>query len=338
MGEHLLKILSRNKVMLLLALAVIFFVSLAVLANGKQKKEKINFTMAELFSEDTSIAQADLKFAELVKERTKGRIVIDVKFNAELGSEEESIAKVRNNEITMARVSATGLMEYSKTTRIFQIPFLFDTKDYLYENLNSKLGDDIYTELQENNLTPLCYLYNGKRNFCFTSRVENIEGFKGKKIRVNKAEMNLNYLNSLKANPVPLDPIEVSSAFEAKNLDGAEVDAEILKGTNIADYAKYILILNYKSIPACMVINSPAFENLSEDDRKIIKECAREASRWQWQAWEGKKEEFDYEIRKKGCIYVIPNDEEIEAFKKQAEDICTDAGWAMLKKYNLRFQ
>ncbi|NLW55046.1 MAG: hypothetical protein GX050_00230 [Firmicutes bacterium] len=68
---------------------------------------------------------ADLEFARLVKEKTNGRIEIEVYYGGTLyGSEPEAIEAMVMGELGFARVSAAPVADYEPELNAVQLPYL----------------------------------------------------------------------------------------------------------------------------------------------------------------------------------------------------------------------
>lgn len=67
-------------------------------------------TLAHGLSESHTVHIAMLQFAEEVKQKTNGRIIIKIFPNGQLGSETENLEQLQAGVIAMTKVSAPGLV------------------------------------------------------------------------------------------------------------------------------------------------------------------------------------------------------------------------------------
>ena len=94
--------------------AVSVILALVTILSSKQKTEKVpEFVLlyADNQAENYPTTLGDVQFANLVYKKTDGRIKIDVKYGAELGSEADVINQMKYGGIAFARVSCTQLAE-----------------------------------------------------------------------------------------------------------------------------------------------------------------------------------------------------------------------------------
>jgi TRAP-type C4-dicarboxylate transport system substrate-binding protein len=76
--------------------------------------EKIVFKLSESQPAGYPTTQADEEFARIVKERTKGRISIDVYPGAQLGDEKAAIEQVQIGALAFTRCSSAPMAQFAK--------------------------------------------------------------------------------------------------------------------------------------------------------------------------------------------------------------------------------
>ena len=106
-------------------------------------------TLAHGLSESHTVHIAMLQFAEEVKQKTNGRIIIKIFPNGQLGSETENLEQLQAGVIAMTKVSAPGLATYNDAYNTFGLPYIFSNIDEFYkidENINWNLYKDLFVE------------------------------------------------------------------------------------------------------------------------------------------------------------------------------------------------
>ena len=146
---------NRKIYVVIIALAVI--VSLlaglriyAWVSKGKNENSpQYVFLYAENQVEDYPTTLGAKKFADLVYERTDGRIKILVKYGAELGSEQQVIEQMEFGGIAFARVSLSQLAEYVPKMNVLQMPYLYTDSSHMWRVLGGEIGDAFLEETLE---------------------------------------------------------------------------------------------------------------------------------------------------------------------------------------------
>ena len=72
-------------------------------------------TLAHGLSETHTVHIAMTEFANMVEERTNGRIQVQIFPNGQLGSENENMEQLMAGVISMTKVSAPGLATYNES-------------------------------------------------------------------------------------------------------------------------------------------------------------------------------------------------------------------------------
>ena len=96
--------------------------------NGNQEAT-YNFTYAHAGATTHTTHLAAQKFADLVEEKSNGRIQITIYPNRQLGDEREIMENVINGTIDMASNSTPILTTVAPALEVLQLPFLLNTYD-----------------------------------------------------------------------------------------------------------------------------------------------------------------------------------------------------------------
>lgn len=120
---------------------------------------------AENQPEDYPTTQAALAFADLVAERTEGRVKVVVYSGGELGAEQSVIEQMQYGGIDFARVSLSQLAEYRPALSVLQLPFLYTDAPQMWRVLDGEIGDEFLSGLGAMDLVGLSWFDAGVRSF-----------------------------------------------------------------------------------------------------------------------------------------------------------------------------
>lgn len=95
-------------------------------------------TLAHGLSETHTVHNAMTQFADEVKEKTDGRIIINIFPNGQLGSETENLEQLQAGVIAMTKVSAPGLATYNEAYNTFGLPYIFNDTEDFYDIMDSE--------------------------------------------------------------------------------------------------------------------------------------------------------------------------------------------------------
>lgn len=128
----------KNKLVWLLAFtAMIFNISCV----RKKPDTEYVFTYAENHPKDYPTTLGAFEFAELVEEKSNGRIVIDVVYDGKLGDELSVIKQLKFGGIDFARASISPLSNEVSILNVLQMPYLYRDEEHMWNVLYSEIGE-----------------------------------------------------------------------------------------------------------------------------------------------------------------------------------------------------
>lgn len=292
-------------------------------------KPQYVFNYAENQPEDYPTTQGAYKFAELVKEKTEGRIEIKVHAGGVLGDEKTVIEQLQFGGVDFTRVSLSPLAEFVPKLNVLQMPYLYTGSEHMWEVLNGEIGQDFMNSFAGSNMIALSWYDAGARNFYNSVRpVKTLEDMKGLKIRVQESELMMGMVEALGANPTPMAYAEVYSGLQTGVIEGAENNWPSYESTSHYEVAKYITIDEHTRVPELQLISEATWKKLSEEDQKIIKECALESAEYEKQLWAEREKASEDKVREGGAEITELSEEEAAKFqaavKPMYEKFCGD--------------
>ena len=132
------------------------------------------------------------KFAELVDQKSKGRIKISVYSGAQLGSDQQMQAALRGGTQEFTAPSTATLANLIKEFGVFGLPFSFANEKQAYAVFDGPFGQSILAKLAEKDIIGLAYWENGFRHLTNNKReVKTLEDIKGLKIRTLESKIHV---------------------------------------------------------------------------------------------------------------------------------------------------
>lgn len=256
------------------------------------------------------------KFAELVGQKTNGRIKVEVYYGAQLGDEKSVIEQLQFGGIDFTRVSLSPLAEFSKTLNVLQLPYLYKDSDQMWRVLHGEIGDQFLESVGDAGFVGLSWYDAGARNFYNSKRpVKSLADMKNLKIRVQESAMMMDMVKALGANPTPMAYGEVYSSLQTGVIDGAENNWPSYESTSHFEVAKYFVLDEHTRVPEMQLISKVTMGKLSADDMKIIRECALESAKFEHEAWLKREKLSEEKVRAGGAIITTLSPEETKKFQ-----------------------
>ena len=177
---------------------------------------------AENQPKDYPTTQAALAFADLVAQRTDGRVKVLVYSGGELGAEQSVIQQMQFGGIDFSRVSLSQLAEYEPALSVFAAAVSLYRADQMWRVLDGTIGDEFLSTLESLELTGLSWFDAGVRSIYTRQKVTGLADLQGLTIRVQESDMMSEMITDLGAKPVKVVYSKVYAALHNGEIDGAE--------------------------------------------------------------------------------------------------------------------
>lgn len=297
--------------------AALMTMALSVTGCGKNTNVT-TFIMADVQEGDHPTALACDKFAELVEQKTNGRIKIEVYHGSTLGTEAEQLKQVAVDGIDFARISTSQVSNYCDDLKAFQALYLYDSEDSMWKVLDGALGNEFLTNkgLADNGVEGLCWFSGGSRNFYNNKKqVVSPSDLAGLTLRVNTDSM-FAFLDACNSSGVNVAYGDIYNSITAGVIDGAENNWPSYISTGHYEVAKYITVDEHTRIPEMIVASTEAMASISEKDQAIIRECAQQTAELQRKWMREYDEKAIKEAEKSGCQITYLTAEQVAEFQK----------------------
>jgi len=225
------------------------------------------------------------KFADLVRERTKGRINIKVYTSSSLmaGKQTNEFLILKQGVADFAFASTINWSSTINELNLFNLPFFFPDYQTLDAVKEGSVGKKIAALLEEKGVLFLGWGENGFREITNSKRaIHTPADLDGLKIRVVGTPAFIDTMKALGANPVNMNWGEAQVAFQQGVVDGQENPVVgVLIPVQIWQFHKYITLWHYVIDPLMLTVNQEVFQSFTPEDRKIVRAAAGEATNWQ---------------------------------------------------------
>jgi len=228
----------------------------------------------------------DEEFARLVKERSGGRIVIEVYPGSQLGEEKAVIEQVQFGAIDLTRVSISPLASFVPKLNAFQMPYLYRDSDHMWKVLKGDIGKELLASLEPFGFIGLGWFDGGARSFYNSKKpVRTPADLKGLKIRVQESELMMGLVRAFGAVPTPMPYGEVYSGLQTGVIDGAENNPPSYFSASHYEVAKYYTLDEHTMVPEIIIGSKISLGRLSKADQDLIKQAAFDAIDYQRAQW-----------------------------------------------------
>lgn len=298
------------------------FLLLSLLLTGctasRIQEPEFAFRFAENQALDYPTTVAARYFADLVAQRTDGRLRITVYAEAKLGDERSVVEQMAFGGIDFSRVNLSPLSEFDPALMMLQLPFLYRNDAHKWQVLESGIGDRYLEGLSSIGLAGLAWVDSGARSFYTRTPVRSLEDMKGLRIRVQESTLMESFVRSLGAIPVQLRYDQVLSALQTGKIDGAENNFPSYLSTGHFLVAPFVLTDEHTRVPEVIIASALTMQKLSESDQAVIRDAAKEAALYQRELWLAYDEAARAAVLEAGCVIQPLSAEKKQPFEAAA--------------------
>jgi len=253
-------------------------------------------------------AQGADHFAKLVAEKSGGDMEVQVFPSSQLGSQKDMTEGLIYGTIDMVLTGTADLGQFQPKMSLFDLPFLFKDREHAYKALDT-VGMELGKDLEPRGLKLLGYMENGIRHL--TNNVRPVKApadMAGLKIRVMSNKIYIETIKSLGGSPTPMAFGELYSAMQQGTVDGQENPSAHIYTKRFFEVQKYASLTAHAYAPEPVLISMITWSRLSDAQKAVIQEAAKEAIAWQRELSTKEDNEYWDKIKATGKIEVIEVD------------------------------
>ncbi|WP_241236199.1 DctP family TRAP transporter solute-binding subunit [Brevibacillus marinus] len=272
-------------------------------------------------SQSSSIAARD--FIKKVEERSNGRIQIDFFPNGALfPSDREGIEALQLGNVEMYISAAAPLASFNPKFMVFDLPFIFKSKEKAYEVLDGEIGQQLFKELESVGIKGLAFIENGYRHMSNNrGPITKPEDLKGLKFRTMESPVHTATFNAFGANASPFAFGELYTALQQNVYDAMESPISLYYTNKFYEVQDYLTLSGHFYAASVFLMNLDTYNSLPEDLRQIIDEEAAAYRDAQRKLATQQDEEWLEELKKNGMQVNELTPEQKDAFIQAAQPV-----------------
>lgn len=281
-------------------------------------------TLGHVIADGTPTDEGADKFAQLVDEASGGKIKIEVHPNSALGDNRAMIESVQQGTIDMVLPAVANLAAFTSSTKLFDMPFLFESDEHAEAVLDGEVGTQILSDLESAGLVGLAWWLQGWRELTTDNIAFHKAGdLNGAKIRVQDNEIHIATWKALGGSPTTLAFGELFTALQQGTIACEENPLSNIKLSGFSEVQNYVIMTNHVYDPIPVVMSKKTWDKLDPAAQEIIKKAALEARDWERDF----AAEYDANLLKEwepddnGPTVIIPTAEERAALREAVQPI-----------------
>ena len=252
--------------------------------------------------------EGSVKFAEIVKAKSNGRLEVQVAPAAQLGDDVPILTALRTGTVDFAANSQGAISSVVPEYSAFGMPFLFPTLQHAWKVLDGPVGKELAKASEAKGLVVLGYWDNGIRHVSNKVRpINSPADMKGLKIRTPPDATTIDIVQSLGGDAQQIKFSELYVALQQGVVDGQENPLMNIYSSKLYEVQKFISYTSHKYEMTPFVMSKRTLDRLPEADRKVIYEAAIEATAFNRKMSLESDEKLEGELKAKGIVFNRPD-------------------------------
>jgi tripartite ATP-independent transporter DctP family solute receptor len=207
-----------------------------------------------------------------IKEKTGGRVEIQIFPNSQLGSDTDTLSQLRAGAVEFFTLSGLILSTLVPSASINGIGFAFKDYGQVWPAMDGALGAFVRADIAKRGLYAFAKQWdNGYRQITSSTKpIRTPQDLSGFKIRVPPSPLWTGMFQAFGASPTSINFNEVYSALQTHIVDGQENPLAIIDTAKLYEVQKYLSVTNHMWDGFWFLANRRTWEALPADARAII--------------------------------------------------------------------
>lgn len=307
-----------RKIIIIILLISLVLAGCANSANEEDDQYILSVAMDS--PEDTVTYLYAEKFAQILDNKTKGRTKTYLYSNGQLGGDGEIAEGVQYGNISFVVQTTAPQVNFIPELAVFDLPNLFANVSIAREVFDGPFFDTISKYYEKNNIKLLGYADQGFRVMSSNVNINDIDDFKGIKVRTMENPYHLKYWEAIGANPTPMAFSEVYIGLQQGTIDAQENPVETIVSSRIYEQQDYIVETNHLLHTLSLIGSTEILERLPDEIEQLVYEAAEEATVWARETADSRVEDR-YDIITNSGTEIIKLDESLMEKMNQKSQI-----------------
>jgi C4-dicarboxylate-binding protein DctP len=202
-----------------------------------------------------------------VNDEMNGKACMEVFPNSTLYNDDAVLEALLQGDVQMAAPSLSKFEQFTKTFRLFDLPFMFKNINAVDEFQTSETGQAMKESMTRRGLLGLAFWHNGMKQMSANVALESPSDANGLKFRVQNSDVLKAQMAAIGGSPQPMAFSEVYGALQTGVVDGQENTWSNIYGKKFFEVQDGVTETNHGIIDYLVVTSTDFWDNLPDDVR-----------------------------------------------------------------------
>lgn len=205
-----------------------------------------------------------------IEKESEGRLKVKL-FMGTAGGENSIVRQTRRGELQGAGVSTAAVASIAPEMNVFELPYLFQTREVADKVIDNHLYDPVKSLLADYGFELYTFSENGYRNFAAKGKcIKKPADLADLKMRSQESWVHEETYRALGGNPVRIAVPETLSAIQSNNVQGFDNTPLFAFAASWYQGIDHWTESDHIYQPALVMYNKEWFDKLPEDLQKIL--------------------------------------------------------------------
>ena len=286
-----------------------------------EKPDLIKLRFGHNTPTNSALHQASLKFAEEVRRKSAGRVIVEVFPAQQLGNDHKMVEMARAGELDILLTPTAKMSVPVPSMQYADLPFLFPSREAAYMMLDGEPGKRLLNNLRSIDLVGVTFWENGFKHFTGNRAFLNPDDFSGTKIRVMKSRIIMDQFKSFGAQPVPIDFHATREALKDGVVDGQENPLVAIVSMGFHEVQSDLVVSEHAYLGYVFSISEKTFNRLPAEIGLMLVDTARQITPWERAETVKREAAFIEKVKQAGVTVHTLSAEQKERFAEKTRHI-----------------
>jgi len=267
----------------------------------------ITITVGHVLSTASAYQVIFTRMNDLVRERTGGRVTINIQAAGAAGNETRIIQSMRTGILDGSFVGGSTLETVQPNYRVLSLPYIFDDHPQANRILQGPVGQEMMGMLEPLNLMGISFGAIFERNIASRRVVNTPADLQGMKIRVLPTPGFVEAYRVLGTQPTPMAYGEVFLALQNNVVDALEISNDAIVADRFIEVVSHYALTKVHQSTTVMTWSRIKWNAYPAEVRDVLRASAGEAIRHGLAAHDRLNVEGLATVRARGITVTEPN-------------------------------
>ncbi|WP_424475480.1 TRAP transporter substrate-binding protein [Oceanobacillus kimchii] len=303
-----------KKLVLFVLLTFLFLNGCSTNQSSAKEEDVTHWKMTHISDSSHLWHRTAVEFANLVEEKTNGKVIIELFPNSQLGSEVDNINSIRYGATDLT-ITGETLEVWTPNAVMLAVPYAFESNNHMREVIEGDIGEKIENDIKRDiGLTPLFYMERAPRNLTSNYPISTPDDLRGFSMRVPNVPLFLDSWSEAGAQPQVMSLSEVFTGLQQGVIDGQENPNDLIESNGFYEVQNYLNLTEHVRSWIYVVVGTEQLKALPENQQEAVKEAAAEAENYAQDLLEQETEEVRQRLIDAGIQ--INEDVDTDAFRE----------------------